>query len=369
MTFVEAGRRIIPKAIEDFLNAIDNVSNIINDKVGDFFVAAYTISGAFMGTTTNAINTVTSTIQTALTGVQAIPTKILSEVGGNINNIRNNLVNFEDRPNDVFNAIKDSANSFSIIAGMGDKIEREQNNTQGTPDEGDLVVEERASDTFANDISISSSVIGGQTGQYSGVARGEIIELDGTSIPDDIGKSMLKAIYDTLKNFNTDSFQVVPGEQENNVLLLFNVMKLSLLINACRIGIRIDFFGQEDVIFYRGLILEVFEDFMLELGDMAADGPESVNIGIGTKQIDTQDIFISVEQLRDTFAQGMTEKLLTTVRAIDFKAPQDVSNCLALAYDRYEDIDRMPEIFKRNKTIITHPGFIPPADTIRILEQ
>jgi len=355
-TFTEAGQRIIPKIIEDFLNAIDNISNIVNDRVGDFFLKVYQTSGAFMGTAANAINTVSSTIQTAITGIQAIPTKIKSEANGNINNIRSQIDGGEDNAANVYNSIKDSANSFSVIAGLGQKIELEQNNTEGSPEDGDLIVDNRLTDIFANSISISSTVIGGETGGFSGISRGEITELDGTSIPDKIGKSMLKSIFDALKNFNIDSFQVVPGEQESNVLLIFNVMKLSLLINACRIGIRIDFFGQEDVIFFRKIILEVFEDFMLELGDMAARGASAVDIGIGTSQINTQDIFISVEQLRDTFARGMTEKISETVRAIDFIAPPDVSNTLSLAYDKYNDLDRMFEIFQQILMVfLLHP--------------
>ncbi len=368
-TFTEAGQRIIPRIIEDALNAIDNVSNIVSDRVGDFFLAIYQTSGAFMGTASNAISTVSSTIQTAITGIQAIPTKIKSEVNGNINNIRNQISGGEDNAANVYNSVKNTANSFLIIAGMGQKIENEQNNNQGSPEDEDIIVQDRLADAFANSISISSTVIGGETGSFSGISRGEIVELDGSSIPDNIGKSMLKSIFDALKNFNIDSFQVIPGEQENNVLLIFNVMKLSLLIAACRIGIRVDFFGQEDVIFYRGIILEVFEDFMLDLGAMAAGGSAAVGIGIGTDQINTKDIFISVEQLRDSFAEGMTQKISETVRAIDFIAPPDVSNTLSLAYDRYLDLDRMVEIFKRNKLTVTHPGFIPPLETIRILEQ
>jgi len=370
LTFTEIQEKLLPKKLNNFLDKIDNAMNKAFDKVGDVFNKVYTTTGAFMSVTESTIGASLNIMNTTLTGIQSLPTKVLNQVQKNITQIRNGISDLISFPKDMFNAVKDSANSIAIACGLGIKVSEEQGATYGTTDTeaGDQIINTRVVDSYNPSLNLPDELVGGEVGEYSGVGRGEIVKLDGLTVPDGLGKSVLRSVSDQLVNFNYDGYATVPEEQQINVAYIFMTLKFSMLANAVRIALRIEFFSQEEVIEYRELIMERFNDYLLELGDLAAEGTTSIGIGSGTTQLNVQDLYQSSQELMEIFSDGMTEKISETAKAIDYESPAGPSNCLTLAYDKYEDLDRMSEIYARNLSI-DHPGFIPSKETLRILSQ
>lgn len=73
--------------------------------------------------------------------------------------------------------------------------------------------------------------------------------------------------------------------------------------------------------------------------------------------------YTSLQVLRARVHADITGRLSQAARLLPF-TPREPVACLALAYDRYEDVDREQEIIERNS--IRHPGFVP-AIPIRVL--
>lgn len=368
ISFMEAGDRVLPELQTDFLDQIDSAINDIYDEIGDAFYVLYTEFSAYMDTTRRAINTVTSVVSDSITGVQALPTKFKAQAHSNLAIINSTSLGLIAFGNDVYNAVKDSADMFSVIAGLAESIRDEHLNALGFTTGDEITSEGRADDPYTLKLFFPPIVISGDVGLYSGVARGSTVELDGSSVPGKIGKSILRTISDQLVNFNTDDFKVVPNDQALNVVLIFNSLKLSLLVNACRIGLRTEYFNQSEIIEYRQLVMDRMYELLEELGDESAGGAAAVGIGSNSTQIDTKDVFEALQKLINTFSDGMISKISDTAKSIDYGSPPGQSNCLSLAYDRYDDLDRMKEIFDENNSI-KHPGFIPPSTIIRILDE
>jgi hypothetical protein len=305
--------------------------------------------------------------QSGISKTNGVPTKVIDEVKSNINFIRNTIDTILDTPIDIFNALKNSANGFSIICGLGQKIFDEQIQTFGTPSVKDLIINDRQDDRYASFMIISKIIIGGETGIYSGVARGEIIELTGDFIPDVLGKSVLKNMFDIINNFDISDLGAITSEQEPNVALIIDLFKMLICCNICRTAIRIDFFSQEEMIEYIDLISSTFDNFINDLGTESADGTGSVGIGSGTEQFNNKDIYDGVIKMKQTIINELLEKSSGFVKSYDYNVPNSVISTLELAYNKYEDITRSDEIYYRNREQIKHPGFLPNGDSIRIL--
>jgi prophage DNA circulation protein len=59
----------------------------------------------------------------------------------------------------------------------------------------------------------------------------------------------------------------------------------------------------------------------------------------------------------------------TLANIIDFEVPPVTISSLAVAYDKYEDLDREKEIITRNIPVIKNPGFLPGGETIELLNE
>lgn len=369
MTFKESGERVLPVALKDFLSAIDNKINEVMDVAGDAFYIAYNAVASFQDVASTVISRSIGTIQIAITCMEGIATKIINESTDNVNLIRNSIDDIISSPNDIFNAIKNSANSFVIAVGLGDKVLEEQNRTAGFAGEGSLATGTKASDIFASQMTISTTVTGGETGKYSGVTRGEVIQFDGETIPETLGRSIIKSIIDAIEDFDVSGFGIIPSSQENNVVFIIDIFKLAMVTNLCRVAIRTNFFSQEDMITCMNNIASVINQILLDMGAVAANGSAAVGVGLGTTPIENKDLYLSIEEMRNVFVENMLEKASGITNAIDYTIPPDIETCLELAYNRYEDLNRAEEIYKRNKLMIQHPGFLPGGETIKILDE
>jgi prophage DNA circulation protein len=368
ISFTEAGKRALPEELTNFFNNVDNAINQAMDLVGDAFVTAYSTVSLFQDTISNAIGQIMGVVSSASALTSGIATKIISESTANLALIRNIALDSVDSPIDIFNALKNSCYSMASICGMGTVLLAEQS-IKGYATANGVAINDRSADIFANKISISSEITGGETGTYSGVVRGNVTELDPNKINENLGKSVINNLTNLINDFDVSSFASTPNNQASNVCLLLDTFKFQVIATICRIAIRTDFFSQEDAFLYIDQINAMIDLVLLDMGLESADGSQALGIGSGTEQINNKDIFLSIQDIRKVFVDNMTKKALSISTTIDYNVPYEVSNTLTLAYDRYMDLDRAEEIYKRNKPLINHPGFMPNGDIIRILNE
>jgi prophage DNA circulation protein len=101
-----------------------------------------------------------------------------------------------------------------------------------------------------------------------------------------------------------------------------------------------------------------------------ADAIEALLIRLGEQTtLDTNDMFIALEDLRALLFAALLEKGAELKRTVDYTVPNAVTTVLNVAYNLYEDIDREQEIYDRNVAIARHPGFLPSGDKIKVLEE
>lgn len=370
LTFTEAGVRALPKRFLDFLTKIDDTVNRAFDLVGDYFHTGYKTLQSFMSVASTAVNRSIELNQAGVASIQNISTKVVDQVLQNMSVVKGLVSTYINTPTNIYNAMKDVPASFAIMCGMGTKIRSEAKSKKGTTKSGttETVTEDREEDVFIDKLTIEDEVIGGETGEYSGVTRGDTTKLTGDSIPNDMGKSILKSMSDQLTDFDISPYSTTPVSQQSNIALIINTFKFTLLSFMARIGVRIDFKSQQELITYLELVANRIDEFLLELGTEAAEGAYGLGIGLTeTNPTDNSILYSSMKDIKDVFIESMILKSSALAKEIDYSVGTDVISSLELAYEKYEDSERYIEIFDNNKTMTNHPGFLPNGETIIIL--
>jgi len=180
---------------------------------------------------------------------------------------------------------------------------------------------------------------------------------------------VIKSISDELVNWSVSEYAVIPDEQVFNILSVLNTSKYCLLANSAQIAMRTRFQSQEIVIYYRDLIADRMNEFIIELGEVASGGGAAIGIGTNTDQFETNNMLQSIKELLEIFLEGMNDKISNISATTEYNPFDEGDNCLTLAYNKYQDLSRMDEIFYLNEDKIRHPGFIPGGTPIRILEE
>lgn len=371
MTFTEAGIRALPQKVTDFLTNLDAVVNRAFDFVGDYFSAGYQTFQAFMDVANTAVNRSMELNQAGIAAIQNISTKVIDQTLQNINAIKATTEQYINLPNNTYNSLKDTGSSFAIICGLGSLIKQEAEDSKGSvKDDTEEATTDRAENVFINKLIIDEEIIGGNTGNFSGVTRGSTVKLTGTNIPSDMGKSILKSMSDILEDYDMSVYITTPTSQQKNIALITNINKFSLIAYAARIAIRINFVSQQDADEYKDLLVDRMEDFLLELGTEASTGAYGLGIGVNvTDAIDNSNIYTSVKDIRNAFVAAMKIKSSDLAKEINYKVSADVKSCLELSYDKYEDSNRYKEIYTNNITLSKHPGFLPNGENILILSK
>jgi len=369
MTFVEAGTRAIPDFLKSWISNVDNIVNAGVEAAGDLFLKIYNTTASFMDTVSGAASSLIGIANSAMGSVEGIATKSISQTISNINLFKNTAVNAVDSAVGLFNAFKNTAASFCIIGGMGDRIASELSSTIGSTVLGGVNTGTKQSDTNADSISITSNLSGGEQGQYSGVTKGEILTLDGETIPNILGRSIIKSLLNSVGDFDPSLFGVIPVSQESNFALLIDTMRFCFLSYLARIIIRTEFFSKQEALEYLEMFKTSVDDFQISLGAQAAGGTFEAGIGSSTDQVNNKEIYDSIEIIRNSLIENFLEKIEGIAKSIEYEVLSENENLLVLSYSKYKDITRYDEIFKRNKNKISHPGFLPGGETLEILSE
>lgn len=256
--------------------------------------------------------------QQGINSVNNIMRSSLATATGIISMAINTIYSVLDSPCDLYDTLRDSSEAFKNLVGMAGTV-----------------------------------VQGGVVGGCSGTVRGEQNTMDGTSIPESLGSSVVLNMIDS-QDMDESTLPIISETQTDNRTLVIDIIKLQILSCACQIFVRIEFSSKQQLLTYLNKLLDAIDELLLRLGDQV--------------DLDVTDMYVSAELLRSTVAELMYEKLDTLQNEITYKTSYGTMSTLELAYNLYEDTNRCSEIFEKNKIAIKHPGFLPQDDEVQVLE-
>ena len=229
-----------------------------------------------------------------------------------------------------------------------------------------------------------SRVIGKIYGQCSGVTRVTGINPDAAVLPLALGTTAIEALMHISGNgFGDETGQesdtsmhggsLVPitvttpsrARQAGNRIFLVNLARNEAIAIATRIAVRTNYNGYSDLSTVQEKIINSMDAQLLKLGNEAANEPYK-DYGV---RIGDNSSYSGLERLRREFVKSMIEVGSTLAKDVNYDISPYGENALSVAYDKYNDLDRGTEIFKRNQLSnnVDHPGFLPGNESISIL--
>lgn len=229
---------------------------------------------------------------------------------------------------------------------------------------------------------VGSGYLGRIIGQCSERILTERLSVTGDIVNQILGRSMIDSLigisgksfstgFGAETSLSTDLGSLVDisvttearARQAANRLAFINMIKAVSIVTSARIAIRTDYDSFQDSQEDQDKIADSIDYFLSKLGDESASDPFS-DFGIYT---DNRNLYDSISDLRATLVKAMRVNALALPNEIVFEANPLGINALQLAYDRYEDIERMDEIFFRNQPSTNHPGFM--NGELKILDE
>jgi len=134
-------------------------------------------------------------------------------------------------------------------------------------------------------------------------------------------------------------------QAQNNQRALNQLVQGMALVETLRLSSAVAFDSFDDAISVRVQLLGRVDTLELEAAD---------------------DVFLSVQALRSVFSQAVPSPDQSLPRIVEY-VPTQTLPALVIAYDVYGDATREPDIIKRNKTKIAHPGFVSAEQALEIL--
>lgn len=258
-------------------------------------------------------------VQQAVNGVNNVLKSTINTATGVIQTAIGTITNVLDEPCDIYETLQDASESFKYLVGLGGTV-----------------------------------IQGGVVGGCSGERRGEQVTLDGVTIPEDLGTSVIDQIV-FAQDFDESDLPAIASSQQNNRVLSINIIKSQLLFYACKIIVRVTFSSQQALLRALETLIDAIDAYLLRLGD--------------NTDVYINDLYLAMEKLKSLLYTLMLEKITTLEKEIDYTVPATVQSTLELSYNLYEDTDRCPEIFERNMVAIKHPGFMPESEIIQVLDE
>ena len=320
MTFVKSVRSISISST-DWNAMIDkSVLSTLNSAL-DTFARWMNTAGAFVNSIVAPYNKTMGKLVTAIQSIKGAVSSVVSAALSVVTTATTLISSVLDAPCDLANLLKDSYESVKGVVGMA----------------GDVISQ-------------------ADIGSCSGEERGNTETLDGTSIPANLGTSIMDSILDNCTGVEDTDLGLVPIEQEDNITLTNDVAQAMALCMVATIAIRTVYDSIDSMLKYLIKIQEAFDLLLLKLGE----APDT---------IDNTLLYNSIEDLRATLSAGMLDKFSGLAKEIDYEVPTDLISTLQLSYDKYYNLEMDADIFNRNYKLIKHPGFLPNGENIRILNE
>lgn len=323
MNFVQYNKPIFSQLEKDFVADVDGVVLDLNFSALDFLSSLFSLGlGAivFLGTLLDSVIGVMQSVRNIVNSTIGLVSTVASSVTGALSSLNLTAQTLLRSPCELGKVLQSSSDSILGLVGMTGEI-----------------------------------IQGGSTGSCSGKVRGDVFILDGITILEELGLSLIRNIA-IASNYPANTFGTVPDEQKNNQEILVASHQAMLLGNASRIAIRTDFSSQSNMEESVKLIAESMDALLNRVGSF-------------NDQINDPLLFQSLTNTRAVFVSSMYAKFTGLTQEVEFEIPSGVMSSLELAYNRYSDITRTPEIFSRNYGLIQHPGFLPNSEEINLLDE
>lgn len=345
MSFIQAGESKYPESSTDPKQAMDDAASSAFSKIKDEFGNFYEVAGAAIDTAVSDLTTATSMMKRAMLGVKGAVTSAISKAS--------NLID---------TAVTNLGLTVYTVCSIGDMVDNSLSN-------------------FLGIIGIPNPIVDAAVGVCSGENRGTVYELDGESVPQSLGSSLVDSFVG-VSDFGEDAdaedqspyggtLVSITINTENkarealNRLYTVNMVRSFTLINACKVAARIDYESYDEASSVMETIVDAIDNQIEELGSQGADDTYA-SYGLA---FDNSESYNALEDLRAVFVKIMTEIGADLAKVIDYKVPVNLYTTLEVAYNEYNDITRDVEIFDRNKPFVEHPGFLPAGKTIEILSR
>jgi len=321
----------LPTESKDFNSIVDTAITVSDNDAMDNLGNIFSTGRAFIDKLKNATLGNLQKIQQIIFKIKGGFSSLLAQGTGLISGVVATIDNIIDTPNLLFTDLKNAANALTTICGIG-----------------------------------ITGFFGGTAGSISGTIRGEVVELDGETVPNELGKTTILNALEVTDGIDESALGFIPDAQINNIIIVNDTIKYLLIAASMTIAIRTDFLDKAEALTYADLIADSIEKFLERLG---AETDESGYDYVEGDCIDNSMLHAAMEDLRNVFIQAMYAKAETISTLIEYEVPSETQSILELAFDKYEDLEREDEIYDMNRLDIRHPGFLPNGKTVRILNE
>lgn len=263
------------------------------------------------------IRSVLGKISAAISAVQGAVSSVVSEVQGNLSLIISTIDQVLDTPCQLAAQLNSAADGFLHICGIGRAV--------------------------IEDIAV---------GACSGLAKETGTVLDGTSVPQGLGESVINAICGTALDFDDSSFGSLVTAQQANARAIATTAQIQLLSKALQVAIVTNFQQRGRYESSLAKLRLAFDTLLFRIGEYP----------------DNTETFSATEDLRNTFFTNALNRLDTVAQQITYTVPPIPQTALHVAYNRYGDITRDHEVMELNPITVDHPGFLPQGQGVYILD-
>lgn len=318
VSFADVREKKVPVRTSDNQSQVDDTADTANNYAADNFGNRYSTNGTFQEQTTNVFGEILTSYMNAMNSIQSLTTEITAQSISVVSQALVNIDNVIDSPCDVANTLLGAANQFKNILGFG--IE---------------------------------TITGGIVGLCSSTVRGVQNYINPDALEEVFGTSGINAVTDVI-NSDPTSGGFVSDEQDDNVIALRDMSDVFLCSTVSQIAIRTSFDSQESLLFYMNKIANKISDVLDRVGE--------------DEDRDNNDIYTALEDIRNNLVKELLDRSTSLRKTVSYEVGSGVESALTLAYDLYEDIDRLEDITNRNRPAVVHPGFLPNGSNINVLD-
>ena len=319
ITFYLETAELFPVDIMDFISSVTTRARRTVSRASDGFFKAFDRTQSFVDGLGGVATFAIQKMQQSVTRVNGVISSTVQTALGVMTAALALIDSVLSSPCDLFNTMNDAVGGFRHVVGLAGEV-------------------------------VQGGIIGGCSGEEQSASR----TLDGETIPDQLGVSTIDQLI-AAQDFDESDLPTITDGQVDNRALLINIIKLMLISLAAEVAIRIEYKDKGRMFYVLNKLADAIEALLLRLGEQTT--------------LDTNDMFIAVEDLRSLLFASLISKGAELKRVVNYQVPNGVVTTLNVAYDVYEDTDREQEIYDRNVKIARHPGFLPSGDTLEILES
>lgn len=346
--FVQFYKPIFDQLDKDFTQEVDIAAEELMDVSVDFLALAFSAL-VFVTSLLGTIRGVVTAVRSVVNRTRGLIASVRADVNGTMT-----AVGLNSSDSVTTGALGTLANIRAEVTGELSNALVSANSIVNSP--GQLALSlQFAVNAILHLVGIEGEVVeGGVVGVVSGTVRGDAYVLDGTYIPKTLGTELSTNLAQQ-SDYDYSDLGSVPDTQQDNQIILILTMQAMMLANATRIAIRTVFDSYQEMEDLVQVIVTAIDSLLDRIGSVPST-------------VDSSALYQSVYKLRSSFVSSMYGKNTGTAREVAFQVPSDVMSSIELAYMKYDDIAREAEIFSRNRPLVTHPGFLPNGEEIRLLD-